>query len=101
MISIALCGPRCGYVLAITPPPGEEHLPPSGRSRTGTVLVVGSVYRRSADGEAPEDWRAWRWPAASGDMDVTQHCDAVDAPTAKRLEEHLQEHADTKGAWWA
>lgn len=101
LISVALAGPRCGFVIAVLPPEGEEHHAPSARSHTGVRLAVGSVYRRSPDDETPEAWRAWMWPQAGGNVPVTQHCDAVDAPSPEKLREKLQERADKDGAWWS
>jgi hypothetical protein len=98
-ITTALTGDRSGYVIATMPPEGQEHLAPSARTRTGTVLVVGSIYRISRDDE-PEKWRAWLYPSAGGDMAVTQSCDAVDADTAARLRERLRKRAG-KGPWWS
>lgn len=98
-IKLALTGDRSGYILAVLAHEGEEHLPPSQRMHMGTVLVTGNFYRRSAD-EEPEDWRAWLWPAADGDIHTTQHCDAIDDTATERLRDRLQKHADKQGPWW-
>lgn len=100
LISVALTGPREGYVLAYAPRVGEEDLLPSQRHHMGAVLAVGSLFRRSGDGE-PEDWRAWLWPVAGGDVHITRHCDAVDDKSPERLRDRLQKSADKEGPWWA
>jgi hypothetical protein len=90
MIKVALTGDRSGFVIAVTEPPDSYH--------SGRVLAVGSVLRVDGDGE-PEAWRAWLWPLAGSGLHVSQHCDAVDAPTSGELGEKLRKRA-AKGAWW-
>lgn len=89
-ILIASTGPRDALVIAVMPAPDSY--------TSGAFLAVGSIYRTSPDGE-PEAWRAWLWPSAGGVMHVTQHCEAVDAPSAGRLRERLQARAG-KEPWW-
>ena len=82
---------RSGYLVAVMPAPDSY--------TSGARLVVGDVYRNSADGE-PANWRAWLWPAAGGSMHTTQSCDAVDAPTPERLWDKLQKRVSKDGPWW-
>lgn len=98
-LHVATRGPRDAWLVATAAPQGQEHLPPSQRTNMGTALVVGSLYRRSEDGK-PEDWRAWLWPVAGGDMRMTQSCEAFDGASPERLRERLQKRADKDGPWW-
>ncbi len=92
IVSIAMTGDRSGLIIATIPAPDRYH--------SGARLVVGDVRRISADGE-PEAWKAWLWPAAGGVMHVTQSTGAIEAKTAKRLGERLQERAGKQGPWWS
>jgi hypothetical protein len=99
LIAIGRTGPRCGFVIAAMPPEGQGHLAPSAQTRSGQTLVVGSIYRTSPDGQ-PEEWRAWLWPVAGGDMHVTRSCEAVDAAAPEKLLERLRKRAGKDGPWW-
>jgi hypothetical protein len=99
LIAVTLAGDRSGFIIASAPHPGEEHLAPSARTRMGTTLVVGKVYRVSAD-EEPEEWKAWLWPVAGGDMRMGQSCEAMESQSLGLLRRRLQKRAD-QGTWWA
>ena len=90
-VAIARTGERDALVIAVMPAPDSY--------TSGARLVVGSIYRNSPDGE-PENWRAWLWPAAGGEMHVTRSCEAIDAGTPEKLQEKLQKRAG-RGPWWA
>lgn len=98
-IVTARAGDRSGFVIAVMPPEGQEHVAPSAQTRSGATLITGSLYRTSRD-DQPEKWRAWLWPEAGGVMNVTRSCEAVDAPALERLREKLQKRADKDGPWW-
>jgi len=88
-VVIARNGERSGFVVASIV---------TGQYRMGLRLVVGQVYRDSKE-DAPENWRAWLWPQAGGDMAVTQSCEAVDAGTLDKLSDKLRRRA-AKEPWW-
>jgi hypothetical protein len=90
LIAVALSGDRKGWIIA--------PMPRTTPYTMGVRLVVGDAYRVSADGE-PEQWRAWLWPQAGGDVHVTQSCEAVDAKTVAQLAEKIRKRA-AKGPWW-
>ena len=99
LVRVALSGDRLGFVIAALAHEGEEELAPSLQAHRGTFLVVGNVYRVSAD-EEPEAWKAWLWPAAGGDMRAGQSCAAAEAKSARALGELLQKRAWKDGPWW-
>lgn len=95
-IILARTGQRDALVIAAIPPGGQEQRAPSAQTLRGETLVVGCAYRFSKDGEVPEDWRAYLWPVAGGNMHVTQSCEAVGAPALGQLRDKLQK----RGPWW-
>jgi hypothetical protein len=99
LVHVALSGDRLGFVIAALAHEGEEELAPSRQVHRGRRLVVGNVYRVSADGE-PEAWKAWLWPVAGGDTRTGQSCEAAEAASAGALGELLQKRAWKHGPWW-
>lgn len=89
---------RSGFVVATET---TEQPPGSGYdwSASGTAVVVGQVYRSSADGEQ-EEWRAWLWPAPTTYPPTGQHATAITAYGLAALAKRLSKQHQAKGPWW-
>jgi hypothetical protein len=91
---IAMTGERDGWVIA-----RYSNRDQGFWADHGETVVVGSVFRRSPDGE-PGEWRAYLWPLAGGAMRMGQSVDVIDAGDVKTLGKRLRARAGRE-PWWS